>query len=571
MDLERRCLASIWRISALYPTKRTNFFCSPGQSSSALCFMETWLNDAIPDSALHLPSFQLIRADRDAESTGKSRGGGTCFYINERWCTDVTVLKKMCCPDLETLFINCKPFYSPREFCSFILVSVYIPPQAHVSSAVQKLADQITDTEQQLLDSVLIILGDFNKANLSRELPKYRQHVTCPTRDRNILDHCYTAIKEAYHSVPRAALGLSDHCLVHLIPTYRQKLKSAKLELRTVKRWTNEAEQDLKACFDLTDWSVFEAAANDLDELTETVTSYISFCEDMCIPTRTHLTYNNDKPWFTAKLRQLCQAKEDAYKKGDKVLYKQAKYKPEKEIRVAKRNYSGKLKNKFSSRDSASVWKGLKDITNYKTPSPSTVENQQLADDLNEFYCRFEKTPHTRSEHLSTQPLTPPATPLSPTPALKISEDDVRQVFRKNKRRKAPGPDGVTPVCLKSCADQPAPIFTQIFNRSLELCEVPSCFKRSTIIPVPKKPQITGLNDYRPVALTSVAMKSFERLVLAYLKDTSGPLLDPPAVCLQSKQVCGRCSQHGTALHPAASGQTRDLCEDPVCRLQLCF
>ncbi len=78
-------------------------------NSAALCFTETWLNDAIPDSALHLPSFQLIRSDRDAESTGKSRGSRTCFYINERLCTDVTVLKKMCCSDLETLFINCKP------------------------------------------------------------------------------------------------------------------------------------------------------------------------------------------------------------------------------------------------------------------------------------------------------------------------------------------------------------------------------------------------------------------------------------------------------------------------------
>ncbi|KAL0199976.1 hypothetical protein M9458_003163, partial [Cirrhinus mrigala] len=54
-----------------------------------------------------------------------------------------------------------------------------------------------------------------------------------------------------------------------------------------------------------------------------------------------------------------------------------------------------------------------------------------------------------------------------------------------------------------------------------------SCFKCSTIIPVPKKPKTTGLNDYRPVALTSVVMKSFERLVLAYLKDITGPLLDP--------------------------------------------
>ncbi len=153
------------------------------------------------------------------------------------------------------------------------------------------------------------------------------------------------------------------------------------------------------------------------------------------------ITTNHDKPWFTAKLRQLCQAKEDAYRKGDKVLYKQAKYTVEKEIRVAKRNYSGKLGNKFSSSDSASVWKGMKDITSYKTPSPSTLENQQLADDLNEFYCRFEKTPFT-----------PPATPLSPTPALQIREDDVCQVFKKNKRRKAPGPDGVSPACPKSFA-----------------------------------------------------------------------------------------------------------------------
>ncbi len=82
-------------------------------------------------------------------------------------------------------------------------------------------------------------------------------------------------------------------------------------------------------------------------------------------------------------------------------------------------------------------------------------------------------------------------------------------------------------MCHQPALNPVLPIFTQIFNRSLELYEVPSCFKRSTIIPVPRKPKITGLNDYRPVALTSVVMKSFERLVLAYLKASTGPLLDP--------------------------------------------
>ncbi len=72
--------------------------------------------------------------------------------------------------------------------------------------------------------------------------------------------------------------------------------KSANPAVRTVKRWTNETEWDLQACFDCTDWTVFEAAAIDLDELIDSVTLYISFCENICIPARTYLTFNNDKP-----------------------------------------------------------------------------------------------------------------------------------------------------------------------------------------------------------------------------------------------------------------------------------
>ncbi len=207
----------------------------------------------------------------------------------------------MCCPDLEPLFINCKPFYSPREICLFILMSVYIHPQVHVRLALQNSLIRSQRQNKNNRTLFLIILGDFNKANLSCKLPKYRQHVTCPTRDSNILDHSYTTIKDAFHSVTWAALGLSDHCLVHLISTYRQKLKSAKPVLRTVKRWTTEIEQILQACFELTDWNVFEAAATDMDELTETVNSCISFCEDMCIPTRAHLTYYKDKPVIHCK------------------------------------------------------------------------------------------------------------------------------------------------------------------------------------------------------------------------------------------------------------------------------
>ncbi|TWW62472.1 putative RNA-directed DNA polymerase from transposon X-element [Takifugu flavidus] len=120
----------------------------------------------------------------------------------------------------------------------------------------------------------------------------------------------------------------------------------------------------------------------------------------------------------------------------------------------------------------------------------------------------------------------PPVPPSSP-PSFTISEQDVRRQFARLNPRKAPGPDGVSPSTLRHCAEELTPVFTDIFNSSLESCQVPACLKTSTIVPVPKKPRITGLNDYRPVALTSVVMKSLERLILPHLKSITTPLLDP--------------------------------------------
>ncbi len=49
-------------------------------------------------------------------------------------------------------------------------------------------------------------------------------------------------------------------------------------------------------------------------------------------------------------------------------MYKQAKYALEREIIVTKRSYSGKLRKKLSSSDSASVWKGIK-VTRHHPPA----------------------------------------------------------------------------------------------------------------------------------------------------------------------------------------------------------
>ncbi len=49
----------------------------------------------------------------------------------------------------------------------------------------------------------------------------------------------------------------------------------------------------------------------------------------------------------------------------------------------------------------------------------------------------------------------------------------------------------------------------------------------SVIIPVPKNNKPSCLNDYRPVALTSIIMKVFERLVKNYICSSIPDTLDP--------------------------------------------
>ncbi len=56
---------------------------------------------------------------------------------------------------------------------------------------------------------------------------------------------------------------------------------------------------------------------------------------------------------------------------------------------------------------------------------------------------------------------------------------------------------------------------------------IPSCFKKSTIVPIPKKNKITCLNDWRPVALTPIFSKCFEKLIREYICSVLPASLDP--------------------------------------------
>ncbi len=405
-----------------------------------ICLTETWMTSVVPDSAIELTGLSVHRSDRTKELTGKSRGGGVCFFINNSWCDERNLhsIKSFCSPDLEFHMLLCRPFWLPREFTAIKITAVYIPPQANSDQALKELYGNISEQETAYPDAAFIVTGDFNKANFRTIAPKYFQHITINTRGDRVLDHCYSPFRDAYKSLPRPPFGKSDHSSVLLLPAYSQKLKREAPALRTIQCWLDQSDAILQDCFDHVDWDMFRAASDDdIEAYSDSVTCFIRKCVEDVVPTKTIRIYPNQKPWINSNVRAALSARISAFKSGNFDDRKQASYDIRKSIKAAKRQYKNKVEEQFNTNNARSMWQGINNITDCKGNKPATVNiAASLPDELNLFYARFEahNTAHTESA---------PTAVAEEASAISISVVDVTQSFKRVNIHKAVGPDGI--------------------------------------------------------------------------------------------------------------------------------
>ena len=66
------------------------------------CFTETWLSGDMLLESVQPLGFFVRRADRKNHLSGKKKGGGVCFMINDSWCNcnNIQELKSFCSLDL---------------------------------------------------------------------------------------------------------------------------------------------------------------------------------------------------------------------------------------------------------------------------------------------------------------------------------------------------------------------------------------------------------------------------------------------------------------------------------------
>ncbi|KAI5617022.1 gastrula zinc finger protein XlCGF28.1-like [Silurus asotus] len=487
------------------------------QNCNVMIFTETWLHSGIPDNAIELAGRHTLRADRTLDGSGKTGGGGLCIYVNKAWCTNSVTVKSHCSAKLKFLMVKFRPFYLPREFTSTIITAAYIPPDADAKLAMKELYAAISKQRTVHPEAAFIVAGDFNHLNLKAVLPKFHQHVSCHTRVNKTLDHVYSNMAGAYIATPLPHLGQSDHLSLFLTPKYAPLINQVKPSVRTIKVWPTDADFTLQEIFLHTDWNTFASQATsdshtDINCYTSSVLDYISSTTDSVTTQKQIITYPNQRPWMNKEVRLLLKARTTAFRSGDAQAYSTSRNNLKRGIKEAKHCYKLKIEEHFSNSDPRRMWQGIQAISDYKSSHSNPAATDVLfLIELNDFYARFKRD---NKETATKLKLSADHSPI------KLSSTDVCNALSRISAHKASGPDNIPGRILRACAEQLAGVFTDIFNLSLAQAAVPTCFKCTFIVPVPKHSNPTCLNDYRPVALTPIVMKCFERLVLAHLKDS---------------------------------------------------
>ena len=119
-------------------------------------------------------------------------------------------------------------------------------------------------------------------------------------------------------------------------------------------------------------------------------------------------------------------------------------------------------------------------------------------------------------------------------------EETVKEVLLSRDPNKAAGPDDVESRLLKECAEELAPLLSVLFQKSMDVGEVPELWKEANIVPIHKTGSRAVMSNFRPVALTSVISKVCEKIicisVMAFL--TRNCLISPQQHGFVSGRSC---------------------------------
>ncbi|MBM6549269.1 RNA-directed DNA polymerase [Streptococcus dysgalactiae subsp. equisimilis] len=506
---------------------------------------ESWLTDSTPTKLFSIEGYQAIWKNR-----ANRRGGGCLAYVKKSFHpTKLTHKALDCVPD--SLW-----FSVPLDQQDLIVGCIYRQPGhdigdfPHIIEAFNYVVDLPVGPK--------IIAGDFNVPQIcwsSLTAPPnlldfiscirtglWTQHVTAPTRSRNILDLVFSSgLSDIHASVVEHTTG-SDHKIVlcHFPAPPRERVPAAPKRPYYLIDWSR-----VQPILRTLSWDNFFLTHNP-QLAADNLYSNFSTCIDLLLP----ISFVNQpcSNRVLSKTKRLLQTLERTFTRSRDFslvlrmdrLSREIQRNDERRLRLQETRALGRtdrtsqLASLLKSR-TANVRTTIPFIcvsSSHYIYSPTAISEA--------FNAHF-------ASSLSTETSTPfSELPLQPHEKLRTIDfqlHTISKLLMAVKPSFRPGPDGLPPALLALGGPDIALLLLNLFNLSMNFSIVPSQWKTSFIIPRHKKGPLHDPNNYRPINHTPVVSRLMERIIKEQVAEflLSNDLLDKRQHGFLKSRSCVTC------------------------------
>ena len=408
----------------------------------------------------------------------------------------------------------------------------------------QKMLDLINESTTIKFDQI-IITGDFNLKEIDwhhktvhtrNESFAYKTYdalndlfltecIQKPTRFRgtnnpSALDWILTYNKDHIEDLQvQAPLGLSDHSLI----TFKLNCISDKANIdESLRRsYYNGNYDEMRKDLNNIKWDKTLEGLN-TQECWDKIHSKINGLIERHIPMKKY-TLSKSPPWYGRSVRDLSDKKKKAWNRYKKHPtpetwdhYAQQRNKLTHHIELAKSEYENKIASEIKE-NPKQFWKYVSRKTKSKSKIASLLnsDGDLKTDDLSkaEILNKQFASVFTKEDTSSIPSIDIDKPDIKVMEEICVSNSTITKYLKKLNISKSCGPDGINARILKENAYELAPALKILFDKSMDESKLPKQWKDAHVTALFKKGNKKLASNYRPVSLTSICCKMFEKIV----------------------------------------------------------
>jgi len=475
-----------------------------------LLLCETWLKKRHRDDMFTIDGFRLFRLDRQRRT-----GGGLGIYVRDVFHSclyDFDSTRPARLPDnIELLWVHIR---SPDSKVEHVIGLCYNPPKPiyHTSHLIDTIKKDLEFIAVHTPNAMIIFSGDLNQLNtafLCYEcgLIMINDDVTHGSK---ILDKFFVSVPCIYECSTIQSMVKTKHKAVVASPAGRMvNARSTDTDEFSIKRCYDTREPNINnliRAFSAYNWKPL-LDESDVQALYDDFVKVVTWHVDRYIPMKTVKVKSRMAKFITPLIKTLLLKRNRLMRRGKIQCANQL---AEKIGRLISQRRSEFMQSE-NRQDIRSLWSTVNSYRNASTQSIADLGHPfDCVETINQHFVDIATDPdYSRDAVLSF---------VQGDHCESIQGFEEFHVFRllSTLKRTSAGPELIPFWVYKQCAGQLTPIVTHIFNLSLSTGIPPNQWKHSIVTAIPKISHPEQLADLRPISVTPILSRCFERLFVKY-------------------------------------------------------